>query len=329
MPQYPQYRPRRLRRTAALRALVRETHLHPSQLVLPLFARSGTTVRREIASMPGMAQSSVDELLRDAERAARAGVGGVILFGIPDGKDASGSSSWDARGPVQSALRALAKELPDLVRIADVCLCEYTDHGHCGVLRDGQVDNDATLPLLARSAVSFAEAGADIVAPSDMMDGRVRALREALDGAGHVDTAILSYAAKFASALYGPFREAAESTPQSGDRRGYQMDSANPDEALREARLDIEEGADIIMVKPAGPYLDILTRVKAETGHPVAAYQVSGEFAMIKAAAERGWIDGDRVMMESLLGIRRAGADVIVSYFALDAATRLSDGYAE
>ena len=329
MPRYPQYRPRRLRRTAALRALVRETHLHPSQLVLPLFVRSGRGVRRVIGAMPGTAQTSVDELLRDAERAARAGIGGVILFGVPDSKDASGSSSWDEQGPVQSALRALAKELPDLVRIADVCLCEYTDHGHCGVLRDGQVDNDATLPLLARSAVSFAESGADIVAPSDMMDGRVRAIREALDGAGRADTAILSYAAKFASGMYGPFREAAESTPQSGDRRGYQMDAANADEAIREARLDIEEGADIIMVKPAGPYLDIVTRVKMKTGHPVAAYQVSGEYAMIKAAAERGWIDGDRVMMESLLGIRRAGADMIVTYFALDAATRLSDGYTE
>jgi porphobilinogen synthase len=329
MPEFPTYRPRRLRRTAALRALVRETHLRPSQLVLPLFARSGTRVRRDIASMPGVAQSSVDELLRDAERAARAGVGGVILFGLPDAKDATGSASWDDGGPVQSALRALQRELPDLVRIADVCLCEYTDHGHCGVLRDGHVDNDATLPLLARSALSFAEAGADIVAPSDMMDGRVRAIREALDAAGHADTAILSYAAKFASALYGPFREAAESTPQSGDRRGYQMDSANRDEALREARLDIEEGADIVMVKPAGPYLDIVARVKRETAHPVAAYQVSGEFAMIRAAAERGWLDGDRVMMESLLAIRRAGADVIVTYFATDAARRLSEGYAE
>ena len=329
MPQFPQYRPRRLRRTAALRALVRETHLHPSQLVLPLFARSGNGIRREIGAMPGVVQSSVDELLRDAERAARVGVGGVILFGIPDAKDASGSSAWDARGPVQSALAALAQEIPDLVRIADVCLCEYTDHGHCGVLRDGSVDNDATLPLLARSAVSFADAGADIVAPSDMMDGRVAAIREALDTAGHVDTAILSYAAKFASALYGPFREAAESTPQSGDRRGYQMDAANAVEAIREARLDIEEGADIVMVKPAGPYLDIVTAVKHETGHPVAAYQVSGEFAMIQAAAERGWIDGDRAMMESLLGIRRAGADMIVTYFAVDAATRLEDGYAE
>ena len=329
MPQFPQYRPRRLRRTAALRALVRETHLHPSQLVLPLFARSGKGIRREIGAMPGVVQSSVDELLRDAERAARVGVGGVILFGIPDAKDASGSSAWDATGPVQSALAALALEIPDLVRIADVCLCEYTDHGHCGVLRDGGVDNDATLPLLARSAVSFAEAGADIVAPSDMMDGRVGAIREALDTGGHVDTAILSYAAKFASALYGPFREAAESTPQSGDRRGYQMDAANAVEAVREARLDIEEGADIVMVKPAGPYLDIVTAVKRETGHPVAAYQVSGEFAMIKAAAERGWIDGDRAMMESLLGIRRAGADMIVTYFAVDAATRLKDGYAE
>jgi porphobilinogen synthase len=329
MPHYPQYRSRRLRRTAALRALVRETHLHPAQLVLPLFVRSGTGMRREIASMPGVVQSSVDELLRSAEGAARAGVGGVILFGIPDAKDASGSSAWDARGPVQSALAALARELPDVVRIADVCLCEYTDHGHCGVLRDGQVDNDATLPFLARSAVSFAEAGADVVAPSDMMDGRVRAIREALDTAGHGDTAILSYAAKFASALYGPFREAAESTPQSGDRRGYQMDSANAVEALREARLDIEEGADIVMVKPAGPYLDVVTRVKEETGHPVAAYQVSGEFAMIKAAAERGWIDGDRAMMESLLGIRRAGADMIVTYFAVEAASRLRSGYAE
>ena len=329
MPQFPQYRPRRLRRTAALRALVRETHIHPSQLVLPLFARSGNGIRREIGAMPGVVQSSVDELLRDAERAARVGVGGVILFGIPDAKDASGSSAWDATGPVQSALAALAQEIPDLVRIADVCLCEYTDHGHCGVLRDGSVDNDATLPLLARSAVSFAEAGADIVAPSDMMDGRVAAIREALDTAGHVDTAILSYAAKFASALYGPFREAAESTPRSGDRRGYQMDAANAVEAIREARLDIEEGADIVMVKPAGPYLDIVTAVKRETGHPVAAYQVSGEFAMIQAAAERGWIDGDRAMMESLLGIRRAGADMIVTYFAVDAATRLEDGYAE
>ena len=329
MPQFPQYRPRRLRRTAALRALVRETHLHPSQLVLPLFARSGKGIRREIGAMPGVVQSSVDELLRDAERAARAGVGGVILFGIPDAKDASGSSAWDATGPVQSALAALAQEIPHLVRIADVCLCEYTDHGHCGVLRDGDVDNDATLPLLARSAVSFADAGADIVAPSDMMDGRVGAIREALDTGGHVDTAILSYAAKFASALYGPFREAAESTPQSGDRRGYQMDAANAVEAIREARLDIEEGADIVMVKPAGPYLDIVTAVKRETGHPVAAYQVSGEFAMIQAAAERGWIDGDRAMMESLLGIRRAGADMIVTYFAVDAATRLTDGYTE
>ena len=329
MPEYPAYRPRRLRRTPALRALVRETHLHPSQLVLPLFVRSGTKVRREIEAMPGVAQSSVDELLRDAERAARAGVGAVILFGIPDAKDATGSAAWDARGPVQSALCALAREFPQIVRIADVCLCEYTDHGHCGIVRDGQVDNDATLPLLARSAVSFAEAGADIVAPSDMMDGRVRTIREALDTGGHQDTAILSYAAKFASALYGPFREAAESTPRSGDRRGYQMDAANADEAVREARLDIDEGADMVMVKPAGPYLDIVTRVKRETGHPVAAYQVSGEFAMIKAAAMRGWLDGDRAMMESLLGIRRAGADVILTYFAVDAATRLRDGYAE
>jgi porphobilinogen synthase len=308
---------------------VRETHLHPSQLVLPMFVRSGSRVRREIAAMPGVAQCSVDEMLRDAERAAQVGVGGVILFGIPDAKDASGSSAWHDKGPVQVALRALARELPNMVRIADVCLCEYTEHGHCGVLRDGVVDNDATLPLLARSAMSFAEAGADIVAPSDMMDGRVRAIREALDGGRRQDTAILSYAAKFASALYGPFREAAESTPQSGDRRGYQMDAANADEALREVRLDIDEGADIVMVKPAGPYLDILARVKREIGHPTAAYQVSGEFAMIRAAADRGWIDGDRAMMESLVGIRRAGADVIVTYFAVEAARRLGEGYLE
>lgn len=329
MPRFPAYRPRRLRRTAALRALVRETHLHPAQLVQPLFVRGGSGVRRAIEAMPGVAQTSVDEMLRDAERAAEAGVGGVILFGIPESKDSTGSSAWDEQGPVQSALRALQREIPDLVRIADVCLCEYTDHGHCGVLHDGHVDNDATLPLLARSALSFAGAGADIVAPSDMMDGRVRAIRQALDSEGHRDTAILSYAAKFASALYGPFREAAESTPQSGDRRGYQMDSANADEAVREAKLDINEGADILMVKPAGPYLDIVTRIKHETGHPVAAYQVSGEYAMIKAAADRGWIDGDRVMMESLLGIRRAGADVIVTYFAIEVARRLPGGYLE
>jgi porphobilinogen synthase len=300
--------------------LVRETWLQPSQLVLPLFVRSGTGVRQPIESMPGVAQTSVDELLRDAREAAGLGIGGVILFGIPDTKDAIGSEAWNDDAPVQQAVRALKRELPDLVVITDVCLCEYTDHGHCGVIRDGDVDNDATLELLAREAVSHARAGADIIAPSDMMDGRVRAIRTALDAADFANTAILSYAAKFAGPFYGPFREAAESTPQFGDRRSYQMDAGNSDEAMREVMLDIDEGADMVMVKPAGPFLDVIHRVKAETGYPVAAYQVSGEFAMIQAAAERGWIDRDRVMMESLLGIRRAGADVIITYFARDAA---------
>jgi porphobilinogen synthase len=302
---------------------VRETVLLPSQLVLPLFARAGAGVRQPVSSMPGVAQTSVDELLRDAHGAAEAGVGGVLLFGIPEHKDAEGSSAWDDDGPVQQAVRGLKRELPQLVVITDVCMCEYTSHGHCGVLVDGQVDNDATLKLLAREALSHARAGADVVAPSDMMDGRVGAIRRALDEEGHQDTAILSYSAKFAGAFYGPFREAAESTPQSGDRRGYQMDAGNADEALRETWQDIEEGADMVMVKPAGPFLDIVARVKAETGYPLAAYQVSGEFAMIQAAAERGWIDRERVMMESLLGIRRAGADVIITYFATEAARLL------
>jgi porphobilinogen synthase len=323
MPSYPSYRPRRLRRTDALRRLVRETWLQPSQFVLPLFVRSGTGVRQPIESMPGVAQTSVDELLRDAREAAGLGIGGVILFGIPDTKDAIGSEAWNDDAPVQQAVRALKRELPDLVVVTDVCLCEYTDHGHCGVIRDGDVDNDATLELLAREAVSHARAGADIIAPSDMMDGRVRAIRTALDAADFANTAILSYAAKFAGPFYGPFREAAESTPQFGDRRSYQMDAGNSDEAMREVMLDIDEGADMVMVKPAGPFLDVIHRVKAETGYPVAAYQVSGEFAMIQAAAERGWIDRDRVMMESLLGIRRAGADVIITYFARDAARTL------
>ncbi|GAC1693437.1 MAG: porphobilinogen synthase [Gemmatimonadaceae bacterium] len=320
-------RPRRLRRTAALRSLVRETRLDPGQLVLPLFVRGGSRVRRPVGSMPGVAQLSVDEMLRDATTAAERGVGGVILFGIPDTKDALGSSAWDDRGPVQEGVRALKRELPGLVVITDVCMCEYTDHGHCGVLTDdGEVDNDATLELLAREAVSHAQAGADIVAPSDMMDGRVRALRHALDGSGLSATPILAYSAKYACSFYGPFREAAESAPRAGggDRRGYQMDVANSDEALREVTLDIEEGADIVMVKPAGPFLDVIYRVKTETGYPTAAYQVSGEFAMIQAAAERGWIDGKQAMMESLLAIRRAGADFIITYFAADAARALS-----
>jgi porphobilinogen synthase len=320
---FPQYRPRRLRRTAALRNLVRETHLAPSQLVLPVFVRDGKKLRRPVGSMPGVNQTSVDEMLRDAEAAAKAKVGGIILFGVPETKDSTGSAAWDEKGAVQMGVRALKKEIPELVVITDVCMCEYTDHGHCGVLKNGEVDNDATLELLSRAALSHAAAGADIVAPSDMMDGRVQAIRSTLDDAGFTDVSILSYAAKYASAYYGPFREAAESAPQSGDRRGYQMDPGNAEEALREVLADIEEGADAVMVKPAGPYLDIVSRVKSVTGYPVAAYQVSGEYAMIRAAAERGWIDGERVMMESLLGIRRAGADFIVTYFATEAAGKL------
>jgi len=323
MPSFPHYRPRRLRRSEPLRSLVRETSLAPSQLILPLFVRAGAGVRQPVSSMTGVSQTSVDEMLRDATAAAELGVGGVLLFGIPETKDALGSSAWDDEGPVQRAVRALKREVPQLVVITDVCMCEYTDHGHCGVLVDGEVDNDKSLELLAREALSHARAGADIVAPSDMMDGRVGVIREALDDEGYGNTSILSYAAKFASAYYGPFREAAESTPQSGDRRGYQMDHANVEEALRETWQDIEEGADMVMVKPAGPFLDVVSRVKRETGYPLAAYQVSGEFAMIQAAAERGWIDLERAMMESLIGIRRAGADVVITYFAREAARAL------
>ncbi|MES2179011.1 MAG: porphobilinogen synthase [Gemmatimonadota bacterium] len=324
MPSFPDYRPRRLRRTAALRALVRETHLVPSQMILPLFVRPGESIRHAVSSMPGVYQTSVDEMLVDARAAAALGVGGVLLFGIPDSKDAEGSSAWNDDGPVQNAVRALKKELPQLVVTTDVCMCEYTDHGHCGVLRNGDVDNDASLELLVRESLSHARAGADVVAPSDMMDGRVGVIRRALDADGFSQTAILSYAAKYASAFYGPFREAAESAPQSGDRRGYQMDVANVNEAIREVLQDIGEGADIVMVKPAGPCLDVIARVKAETGYPLAAYQVSGEFAMIHAAAERGWIDLERAMMESLIGIRRAGADMIITYFAREAARLLA-----
>jgi porphobilinogen synthase len=324
MPSFPDYRPRRLRRTESLRRLIQETHLSASQLVLPLFVRSGSNVRNPVGSMPGVSQLSVDEMLRDVDEASEEGVGGVILFGLPDTKDATGSSAWDDKGPVPNAVRALKKQFPQLVVITDVCMCEYTDHGHCGILRNGEVDNDASLELLSRAALTYSAAGADIVAPSDMMDGRVGAIRHALDGQRLKNTAILAYAAKYASAFYGPFREAAESTPQSGDRRGYQMDAANSDEALREVWLDIEEGADAVMVKPAGPYLDIVARVKQETGYPVAAYQVSGEYAMILAAAERGWIDRERAMLESLIGIRRAGADFILTYFATETARLLS-----
>ena len=323
---YPTTRLRRLRATPALRAMRRETTLAPSDLVAPLFVCHGSKVRRAVSSMPGHHQLSVDELVREAEAIAKDGIGGVILFGIPAAKDPEGREAYDDKGIVPNALRALRKAVPDLVLWADVCLCEYTSHGHCGVLNGDRVDNDRTLPLLARASVVYAAAGADLIAPSDMMDGRVGAIREALDGQGHPDTPIVSYAAKYASAFYGPFREAAESTPQFGDRRGYQMDPANAEEALREVALDLEEGADMVMVKPALPYLDVIRRVKERFQVPVAAYNVSGEFAMIKAAAQNGWLDGERAALESLVSIRRAGADVILTYFAREIAPALAKG---
>jgi len=323
---YPTTRLRRLRATPALRAMRRETTLAASNLVAPLFVCHGTGVKRPVASMPGHFQLSVDELVREGEAIARDGIGGVILFGIPAAKDAEGREAYDENGIVPTALRALKKVVPDLILWADVCLCEYTSHGHCGVLNGDKVDNDKTLPLLARAATAYASAGADLIAPSDMMDGRVAAIRRALDAGGFPDTPIVSYAAKYASAFYGPFREAAESTPQFGDRRGYQMDPANAAEALREVALDLEEGADMVMVKPALPYLDVIRRVKEQFQVPVAAYNVSGEYAMIKAAAQNGWIDGERAALETLISIRRAGADVILTYFAREIAPLLAKG---
>ncbi len=316
MPKFPALRMRRLRRTAAMRRLVRETRVSVDDLILPLFVVPGSGVRRPVASMPGVAQTSVDEAARDAAEAAELGIPAVLLFGIPESKDEAGSEGYAEDGIVQRAVAAIKEAAPGLVVITDVCLCEYTSHGHCGVLRDGTVDNDATLELLARQALSHAAAGADVVAPSDMMDGRVGVIRGALDAEGFADVAILSYAAKFASAFYGPFREAAESAPQFGDRRGYQMDPANGLEALREVQLDIEEGADIVMVKPALAYLDVVRRVKDATGYPVCAYHVSGEYAAVKAAAAQGWLDEDRAMREVLTSIKRAGADLIVTYWA-------------
>ena len=313
-------RPRRLRRTAAIRALVRETHLSADQLVYPLFVCEGNGVRRAVSSMPGVFQLSVDEAVKEAKAARADGVGGVMLFGLPAAKDAEGSSAWDPQGPVPRAVRAMVAEIPNLVVITDVCLCEYTEHGHCGVLDGERILNDPTVERLARSALVHAEAGAHIVAPSDMMDGRVGAIRRALDANGFEDVAILSYAVKYCSAFYGPFREAAESAPKFGDRRSHQMDPANSDEAVRETALDIEEGADMVLVKPALPYLDIVSRVKRELRVPTAAYHVSGEYAMIKAAVANGWLDEPRVMLETLLSIRRAGADIIVTYYARDAA---------
>ena len=323
---FPATRMRRLRRSQTLRRLVRETRLSVDNLVYPLFVCPGRGVRDPIDSMPGNFRMSVDRLVEECREALDLGIPGVILFGIPEAKDATGSTSWAEKGIVQQAVRAIKERLPDLLVITDVCLCEYTSHGHCGVIRDGAVDNDATLPLLARQALSHAQAGADLVAPSDMMDGRVARIREALDGGGFQEVAIMSYAAKYASAFYGPFREAAGSAPEFGDRRGYQMDPPNVEEALREVRLDIEEGADIVMVKPALAYLDVIYRVKTTFGLPVAAYNVSGEFACIKAAAERGWLDEQRIVEEVLLSIRRAGADIILTYFAKQAARLLGRG---
>jgi porphobilinogen synthase len=326
---FPETRLRRFRRTPTLRRLVRETRLSPDNLVLPLFVCPGEGVSKPVGSMPGVYQQSVDQIVATAKEAFAEGIRSLLLFGLPDFKDAVGSAAWSPDGIVQRALRALGKELPDLVKIVDVCFCEYTDHGHCGVLDGHEVDNDATLENLAKQSVSLAEAGADVIAPSDMMDGRVGAIRKALDGAGHSAIPILSYAVKFASGFYGPFREAAESTPQFGDRRAYQMDPANGREALREAEADVEEGADMLMVKPALPYLDILAALRQRFDLPLAAYHVSGEYSMIKAAAERGWIDYDRVMMESLIAIRRAGADLILTYAAREAAKLLAAGWAE
>jgi len=321
---FPIYRPRRLRRNAKLRDLVSETSLSPKNFIYPLFIAPGKNQARPIGSMPGVAQLSVDRAIRECEEAFDLGVPAVILFGIPERKDAVGSEAYAENGIVQQAIRAVKEKLPELLVITDVCLCEYTDHGHCGVVKNGAVDNDATLELLAQEALSHARAGADMVAPSDMMDGRVGAIRQLLDENGFVGTPIMSYAAKYASGFYGPFREAAESTPRFGDRRSYQMDPANADEALREVQLDIEEGADIVMVKPALAYLDIIYRVKQRFGYPVAAYNVSGEFSMIKAAGQNGWIEEERIMMEVLLAIKRAGADMILSYFAKDAARILA-----
>lgn len=322
MSSFPQYRPRRMRRTEPLRRLIRENRVTTDDLILPLFIVPGDGVRREVDSMPGVFQTSVDEAVCDAADAAELGIPAVLLFGVPEHKDERGSEGYADDGIIQSAVRVLRREVPDLAVITDVCLCEYTSHGHCGIIVDEQVDNDRTLELLARQALSHARAGADIVAPSDMMDGRVAAIRQTLDDEGHGDVAILSYAAKFASAFYGPFRDAAASTPQFGDRRGYQMDPPNAEEALREVLLDIGEGADIVMVKPALAYLDVVWRVKEATGYPVCAYHVSGEYAAIQAAGRLGWLDADRAMEEALVAIKRAGADMIVSYWAREFARR-------
>jgi porphobilinogen synthase len=320
---FPITRPRRLRRRDTLRRMVRETRLSPDNLIHPLFVCPGRGVVNPVPSMPGVVQLSVDQVAAEARAIHAAGVPAIILFGIPERKDALGSEAWNDHGEVQRAIREIKEKVPGLVVITDVCMCEYTDHGHCGAIKGSDVDNDATLELLAREALSHARAGADIVAPSDMMDGRVGAIRTALDQNGFSEIAIMAYSAKFASAFYGPFRDAAESAPQFGDRRSYQMDPPNGEEALREVALDLEEGADIVMVKPALPYLDLIWRVKNEFRVPVAAYNVSGEYAMIRAAGINGWIDEERAIMEVLTGIRRAGADLILTYFAKEVAKKL------
>jgi porphobilinogen synthase len=322
----PSDRPRRTRRTAALRAFVRETELHVRDFIHPLFIAEGTGIKKPIDTMPGHAQLSVDQLATEVAELKTLGITSVLLFGIPKAKDATGSGAWDADGPVPRAIRELKRLAPELLVIADVCLCEYTEHGHCGIVHDesGVVDNDATIPLLGDAAVCYAAAGVDIVAPSAMMDGQVAAIRAALDEAGYLEMPILSYAAKHASAFYGPFRGAAESTPSFGDRRAYQMDAANAREALREVQLDVDEGADLLMVKPAGTALDIIAQVRAHFPHPLVAYQVSGEYAMLKAAAERGWLDEPRAALEALLAIKRAGAERIITYYAKEAARWLA-----
>lgn len=320
---FPVHRPRRLRKNEIIRRMIRETHLRPENFILPLFVCPGKGIRKAISSMPGNFQLSIDQLIEEVKEAKSLGIPGVILFGIPEKKDEMGSEGYAEDGIVQRAVREIKEKVDGILVITDVCLCEYTSHGHCGVVKDNDVVNDVTVELLARQALSHAKAGADMVAPSDMMDGRVGAIRKILDGNGLQDTPIMAYAAKYASSFYGPFREAAESPPQFGDRKSYQMDPANGDEALREVRLDLEEGADIVMVKPALPYLDIIYRVKQTFNVPVAAYNVSGEFALVKAAAQQGWVDGELVMMELLTAIKRAGADLILTYFAKDAARKL------
>ena len=316
-------RPRRLRRSAAIRGLVRETRLSPESLIYPLFVTTGENLRKEVSSMPGVFNLSVDEAVKEAAAAHADGVPAILLFGVPETKDATGTAAADPEGPVQSAVRAIKRDVPGMVVMTDVCLCEYTSHGHCGVIVDDDVANDVTVELLVRAALSHAAAGADVVAPSDMMDGRVGAIRSALDQSGFTAVSIMAYAAKYSSAFYGPFRDAAGSTPSFGDRRSHQMDPANVEEALREVELDLEEGADIVMVKPAMSYLDVIWRVKSTFGAPTAAYHVSGEYAMLKAAARNGWIDEPRAMMEALTSIRRAGADMVITYYAREAARAL------